>query len=82
VTAEDVELTKAIKARKDGIMHTDEDTAHLADVLCGYLVGALHGLMLDVEWHHDGTNLISSFTVTNHATGAAVVIHVDPAVAR
>ena len=62
------------------IVGVDVDVARLQDLLTGYLVGALHGMLLDVEWHHDGRTFLPSFTVTNQATGAAVVIHVEPAV--
>jgi len=57
----------------------DLDTRSLQDQLCGFLVGALHDWLLDVEWHHDGTAFVPSFTVTNRQTGAAVVVHIDPA---
>jgi hypothetical protein len=57
----------------------DADTQSMLDQLSGYLVGALHGMTFDVEWHHDGRHFIPAFTVTDPRSDAAVVIHIDPA---
>jgi hypothetical protein len=59
---------------------TDVGTARLRDYLCGLLIGVMHpDLGLSVEWHSDGRELLPSFTVTNRANNASVVVHIDPA---
>jgi hypothetical protein len=61
------------------MISADPETRSLQDQLCGFLVGALHDWLLDVEWHHDGQEFLTSFTVTNRANNASVVVHIDPA---